>query len=172
VVVDLLPQLVEALLDVLLDARRHASILPSVDYDAGVRVALVALAFLVLAGSASAATFFFRMPSSNIGCVYSSEPGGGGPFLRCDILSGLKPAPQRPRGCTVDWKYGYRMRPTGRALTVCAGDTAVDRRAKAIPYGHRWLRGGFTCLSRKVGLRCRNRSGHGFFLSKRHSYRF
>ena len=136
------------------------------------RVALVVLLFLAPAGSAGAATFFFRMPSSNIGCVYSSEPGNGGPYLRCDILSGLKPAPQRPRGCTLDWKYGYRIRPTGRALTVCAGDTAVDRRAKAIPYGHRWSRGGFTCLSRKVGLRCRNRSGHGFFLSKKHSYRF
>jgi uncharacterized protein DUF6636 len=48
----------------------------------------------------------------------------------------------------------------------------VNRRAKSIPYGGKWSRGGFTCLSRKAGLRCRNRSGHGFFLSKQHSYRF
>jgi hypothetical protein len=148
------------------------SILPRRDYHAGVRFAGVVLLFLALAGSASAAIFFFRTPSANIGCIYSSEPGNGGPYLRCDILSGLKPAPQRPKGCTLDWKYGYRIRPTGRALTVCAGDTAVNRRAKPIPYGQRWSRGGFTCLSRKVGLRCRNRSGHGFFLSKKHSYRF
>ncbi|HEY6836928.1 MAG TPA: DUF6636 domain-containing protein [Gaiellaceae bacterium] len=127
---------------------------------------------LAFAASAPAAVYLFRTPSSNIGCLYSAEPGPGGPYLRCDILSGLKPAPKRPRGCTLDWKYGFRIRPTGPALTVCAGDTTLDRRAKAIPYGGTWSRGGFTCLSRKAGLRCRNRSGHGFFLSKQHSYRF
>ena len=136
------------------------------------RFVVVTALFLALAGSASAAVFMFRTPSSNIGCIFSSEPGFGGPELRCDILSGLKPAPTRPKGCTLDWKYGFRIRLTGPALKVCAGDTAVNRRAKAVPYGARWSRGGFTCLSRKAGLRCHNRSGHGFFLSKKHSYRF
>ena len=133
-------------------------------------VAGLVLAFA--ASTAHAAIFFFRTPSANIGCYFSLEPGAGGPYLRCDILSGLKPAPKRPKGCTLDWKYGFRLRPTGPALTVCAGDTAVDRRAKVIPYGAKWSRGGFTCLSRKIGLRCHNRSGRGFFLSKAHSYRF
>jgi hypothetical protein len=138
-----------------------------------VRIALAAtVVFLALTGTASAAIFFFRTPSSNIGCIYSAEPGGSGPYLRCDILSGLKPAPTRPRGCTLDWKYGYRIRPTGPALKVCAGDTAVSPRAKVVPYGTKWSSGAFTCLSRKAGLRCRNRSGHGFFLSRKHSYRF
>jgi hypothetical protein len=136
------------------------------------RFVFVTALFLALAGSASAAVFMFRTPSSNIGCIFSSEPGFGGPELRCDILSGLKPAPTRPKGCTLDWKYGFRIRLTGPGLKVCAGDTAVNRRAKAVPYGARWSRGGFTCLSRKAGLRCHNRSGHGFFLSKKHSYRF
>jgi hypothetical protein len=148
------------------------AILPSADYHLGVRFLVVGGLFLALAASAPAAVFFFRTPSSNIGCLYSSEPGLGGPYLRCDILSGLKPAPRRPKGCTLDWKYGYRLRPTGRALTVCAGDTAVNKRAKAIPYGGTWSRGGFTCLSKRTGLRCSNRSAHGFFLSKQHSYRF
>jgi hypothetical protein len=136
------------------------------------RFVVVTALFLALAGSASAAVFMFRTPSSNIGCIFSSEPGFGGPELRCDILSGLKPAPTRPKGCTLDWKYGFRIRLTGPALKVCAGDTAVNRRAKAVPYGAKWSRGGFTCLSRRAGLRCHNRSGHGFFLSKKHSYRF
>ena len=94
------------------------------DYHLGMRFVLVGALFLALAGSAHAALFMFRTPSSNIGCLFSSEPGFGGPYLRCDILSGLKPAPKRPKGCTLDWKYGYRLRPTGPALTVCAGDTA------------------------------------------------
>jgi hypothetical protein len=136
------------------------------------RLVVVAGLSLVLAGSASGAVFAFRTPSANIGCIFTSEPSFGGPELRCDILSGLKPAPTRPKGCTLDWKYGYRIRPTGPTLKVCAGDTAVNRRAKVVPYGTKWARGAFTCLSRRAGLRCHNRSGHGFFLSKKHSYRF
>jgi hypothetical protein len=136
------------------------------------RFVLVGALFLALAGSAHAAIFIFRTPSGNIGCAFNSDPGFGGVYLRCDIISGLKPAPPRPKGCTLDWKYGYEMRPTGRAQTVCAGDTAVNRRAKVVPYGTKWSRGGFACLSKRVGLRCRNRSGHGFFLSREHSYRF
>jgi len=148
------------------------AILASTAYHLGMRFVLVGALFMALAASAHAALFMFRTPSSNIGCLYSSEPGLGGPYLRCDILSGLKPAPKRPKGCTLDWKYGYRLRPTGPALTVCAGDTAVNRHAKVVPYGRRWARGAFTCLSRKAGLRCHNRGGNGFFLSKKHSYRF
>ena len=139
----------------------------------GLRFVVVSFVlFLALAGTASAAVFLFRMPSSNVGCAYSNEPGRGGPNLRCDILSGLKPAPKRPKGCTLDWKYGYRIRPTGPALKVCAGDTAMNRHATVVRYGAKWSSGAFTCLSRRVGLRCHNRSGHGFFLSKKHSYRF
>jgi hypothetical protein len=149
-------------------------ILSSVYYDPAMRMLVVAsVLFLALAGSASAAVFLFRMPSSNIGCAYSNEPGtAGGPSLRCDILSGLKPKPKRPPGCRLDWTFGYQMHPTGKSLRVCAGDTTVDRHAKVVRYGRRWIEGGFNCLSRKVGLRCKNRSGHGFFLSRKHSYRF
>jgi hypothetical protein len=92
--------------------------------------------------------------------------------LRCDILTGLNPPPGKPRSCQLDWKYGYQMHRTGRTQTVCAGVEAVDTRAKLLRYGHRWKRDGFNCFSQKVGLRCHNRSGHGFFISRKHSYRF
>jgi hypothetical protein len=149
-------------------------ILSSVYYDPAVRMfAVASVLFLALAGSGSAAVFLFRMPSSNIGCAYSSEPGtSGGPTLRCDILSGLKPKPKRPPGCNLDWTFGYQMHATGKSLRVCAGDTTVDPRSKVVRYGHRWRAGGLTCLSRRIGLRCTNRSGHGFFLSRTHSFRF
>jgi hypothetical protein len=137
-----------------------------------VRVAVVVALALGLAAPAQALVLQFRTPSSNIGCIFSSEPGDGGPYLRCDILSGLKPKPARPKGCTLDWTFGYELNAGGRARIVCAGDTAVNRRAKALRYGSKWSRGGFSCASRRTGLRCRNRSGHGFFLSKQHSYRF
>jgi hypothetical protein len=134
--------------------------------------AALTLLALALAAPAQAVLVQFRTPTSNIGCVYSSEPGRTGPYLRCDILSGLKPKPRRPNGCTVDWTFGFQMNRTGRARTVCAGDTAVNTHAKVLRYGHKWTAGGFSCTSRRTGLRCRNRSGHGFSLSRAHSYRF
>jgi hypothetical protein len=137
-----------------------------------VRAALVALLALALAAPAQAILVQFRTPTSNIGCVYSFEPGTSGRYLRCDILSGLKPKPRRPKGCTLDWTFGFQKSRTGRARTVCAGDTALNPRAKVLRYGHKWSANGFTCTSRRTGLRCRNRSAHGFFLSRARSYRF
>ena len=128
------------------------------------------LAVLALAFAATAQAFFvqFRTPSGNIGCAFSSPPGS----LRCDILTGLKPRPPKPQSCDLDWGFGYSLGPTGRARVVCAGDTAVDRRSTVIRYGRTWSRSGFTCASRIGGLRCTNRTGHGFFLSRLRSYRF
>jgi hypothetical protein len=137
-----------------------------------VRLALTAALLLALSGSGIAAAAFvqFRTPSGNIGCAFTAIRGSGS--LRCDILSGLKPRPPKPQGCRLDWGFGYSLGPTGRARVVCAGDTAVDRRAKALRYGRTWSRVGLACTSRVAGLRCRNRSGHGFFLSRLRSYRF
>jgi hypothetical protein len=136
------------------------------------RIAVIAALALAFAAPAHALLMQFRTPSGNIGCVFNLEPSRVGPYLRCDILSGLKPKPPRPKGCTLDWTYGFQLRWTGPATTVCAGDTAVNRRAKVLRYGATWSQSGLACTSRKAGLRCTNRAGHGFFLSKQHSYRF
>ena len=120
----------------------------------------VAAALLGLAGPAQRpAIEFFRMPSGNIGCVYSARDA----VLRCDILSGLRPEPRRR--CELDWT-GVSLTAAGRARAVCAGDTAVDRRAPVLRYGRTWRRGGITCFSQRTGLRCRNRAAHGFLLAR------
>jgi hypothetical protein len=72
---------------------------------------LVLVLALVLPASASAKFVFFQTPSHNIGCAYSSSPAS----LRCDIRSGLKPAPPKPKGCQNDWTFGYSVNATGRA---------------------------------------------------------
>jgi hypothetical protein len=125
---------------------------------------------LLLATPASARDVFtvFKTPSGNIGCAYSWFSGET-PYLRCDIRSGLVPRPPKPNGCDLDWGYGYEMRSVGQAHSFCAGDTALDPRARVLAYGSRWSRGGFTCVSRTTGLTCRNRSGHGFLLSRARS---
>jgi hypothetical protein len=143
------------------------------DHDVG-PVLLGALVFALAPAAASPSTLVaFRTPSGNIGCVYDSGSSpGSGPSLRCDIRSRLRPLPPKPRACDVDWGDSYELGRTGRARITCHGDTAILPRSRVLRYGSSWRRSGFVCTSRIVGLRCHNASGHGFFLSKQHSYRF
>jgi hypothetical protein len=138
-----------------------------------VRVALVlTVVGLAVTGAARAAVVLFRTPSGNIGCVYSSAGYGLPAFLRCDIRSGLVPKPGQPRNCHLNYGDSYGIAKHGRAVVVCHGDTAIDPHARALPYGTSWARDGFRCSSQATGLKCSNLSGHGFFLSREHSYTF
>jgi Family of unknown function (DUF6636) len=133
-------------------------------------VALAACASLV--GVARGSTVIsFRTPSGNIGCVYSSGLGSRA-SLRCDIRSRLRPRPHKPHGCNLDWGDSYDLAAGGRARLTCHGDTAILPHSHVLRYGSRWKHAGITCRSRTTGLRCFNRAGHGFFLSRQHSYRF
>jgi hypothetical protein len=133
----------------------------------------ILIAFMLAATPARASSIIitFRTPSGNIGCFFTSGIGPG-PAIRCDIRSGLRPKPPRPRKCELDWGDSYELGATGRAGVTCHGDTAIDPRARVLRYGSTWRRGAFTCKSSVTGLRCRNRSSHGFFMSRQHSYRF
>jgi hypothetical protein len=140
-----------------------------------VKPALLGAVVLLTAGvGAATAGGFFQTPSKNIGCIYLAPYAGQKqPYLRCDIGGGLHPLPPRPKSCDLDWGYGYSMIGAyGRATTFCAGDTARDPRAPILRYGQTWRKGPFTCLSQRIGLRCTNRAGHGFFLSRQRSYTF
>jgi len=133
---------------------------------------VVVCAHVVGAAQAGVSAFVtFRTPSGNIGCVYARGPGAP-TSLRCDIRSGLLPRPHKPPGCRLAWGDSYSMNATGGVVLTCHGDTAVLPNARILRYGTQWRRSGFVCRSRTVGLRCKNRSGHGFFLSRQHSYRF
>ena len=136
-------------------------------------VALGLLAVGIAAGAALGASGAetFRTPSGNIYCAY--EHYDFAPIrLRCEIRGGIKPLPPKPAGCAFDWGDGYSLRQFGPARVLCISDTVYDRNAKVIAYGRTWHGGGFTCVSRQAGLRCTNPRGHGFFLSKEHSYTF
>ena len=112
----------------------------------------------------------FKTPSRNIVCVHDASAVG------CSIKSGLvpRPAPRRP-GCMVS--NDVFLRATGRATTgpsICpgedegdAGALAMEPVARVLAYGQTW-RGtnGLRCDSATTGLTCRNRDGHGFFLSR------
>jgi hypothetical protein len=42
----------------------------------------------------------------------------------------------------------------------------TKRTADVLGYGQTWSGGGLRCTSALTGLTCRNKSGHGFFLSR------
>jgi hypothetical protein len=139
------------------------------------RAAVVTGFVLAVAGAGSAfgasGADTFRMPSGNVYCAYehySFAPKD----LRCEIRSGVKPLPPKPSWCDVDWGAGFAMRQTGLAHILCVGDTIYDPKAKVLAYGRTWTGGGFSCTSQVAGLRCTNPRGHGFFLSRGHSYAF
>jgi hypothetical protein len=138
--------------------------------------AAVALGLAVLAAGAAPAlgasgAETFRMPSGNIYCAY--EHYSFAPIdLRCEIRTGVKPLPAKPASCTADWGAGYSIRQIGLAHVLCISDTISNPNAKVLAYGSTWHGGGFTCSSSTKGLRCMNPRGHGFFLSKEHSYTF
>jgi len=129
------------------------------------RTAVAALAALVLAAPAGAGNFF-RTPSGNIYCAYFA------PQLRCDIKSGLKPLPPKPASCDFDWGAGFKLGATGRAYVSCVSDSVYDPSSKVLTYGSTWRTGTLSCASQQAGLRCRNGAGHGFFMSRAHSYAF
>ena len=115
----------------------------------------------------------FSTPSKNIGCQYARfDAQGNTPAfpatLRCDIRTGLRPKPAKPRGCNLDWGDSLEMRKRSRVTVTCHGDTALGDR-HVLGYGKTWRHDGFTCVSRMSGLTCRNLAGHGFFLSRQRS---
>jgi len=137
----------------------------------GVKYPLAAaVALIVLTGSASASTSSglkgFQTPSRNIVC--GGYTGSQSAWLRCDISSGLKPKPTRPKGCEFDFGGTLTLGAKGRAGIGCVSDVVLPNpaRARVLAYGATWRYGPFRCRSTRSGLTCRNGAGHGFFLSR------
>jgi hypothetical protein len=123
--------------------------------------------------SRSGASSYFRTPTGNIVCFHAgARPGPA--LVLCGIKSGLKPAPPR-RSCTEGEFVSDRveLRVTGRTeVPSCAGDpgpfVGLHVGAHVLGYGKTWSGSGLRCTSAIAGLTCRNRSRHGFFLSRAH----
>lgn len=122
---------------------------------------------LVSVASADTVTFI-RTPSKNIYCA--REKLGRSDMLRCDVGHLAHQAP-KPKGCRFSWGTSFGMNARGRARALCVSDSVMDPHAKTLAYGKTRRIGPFTCTSKTSGLRCSNRSGHGFVLN-RTRYRF
>jgi hypothetical protein len=141
-------------------------------------VAVLGLALILLgSGSAQAKPRLprygsFKTPSKNIVCGYALDVHGLA-SMECGIKSGLRPPPHRIH-CLAGDPNDKRLslRDLGRAAPVrCAGDPGpllpqIEARARVLAYGAHIRIGGITCSFAITGLTCRNRSAHGFFLSR------
>ncbi len=108
----------------------------------------------------------FRSPSGNIQC-----------FVVRSLYCSIDKANYRARfeaSCDLDW-HGFQLNAANRARSYCTSNaaynmgTARPNNAK-LAYGKSFRHGVFTCLSRITGVTCRNRTGHGLFVS-RQAYR-
>jgi hypothetical protein len=115
------------------------------------------LALLAFPAGASASFIQFRSPTGRIGCAFESG-GGLKPIVRCEW------AGSNDRALWV----GVR----GRAHRLKISDTVRDPHAKVLRYGRSLRFHRIKCTSRRTGMTCRNRSGHGFTVSVQHQTRF
>jgi hypothetical protein len=132
------------------------------------------LVTLVAAGAANAKKTplpGFHSPSGNIKCFY--VPGQTS-VLRCKIgraayskrLTAYCGSP--PIG--VDWA-GFELTPVRKGAVTCSGGVlySPERQVPVFvnqPYGTTWRHGAFSCDSGRTGVTCRNRTGHGLFISR------
>jgi hypothetical protein len=115
----------------------------------------------------------FRSPSGNIKCYYNPRgltSRGFTPVVRCSLDHADYGLKLQHRCKAGDW-HGFTLTPTKKPLLFCpAGATGDHPAYRTLAYGKSWQRGPFACTSRTTGVTCRNRTGHGLFVS-RQAYR-
>jgi hypothetical protein len=126
---------------------------------------------LAVCGSATAKTVLpgFHSPTGNIRCLFVHGA------LRCQIARAdyaktLQARCMAPGGAGVDW-HGFELGATVKGGVTCSGGILYSPDTERpvyvnLPYGRTWRQGVFTCTSQITGVTCRNRTGHGLFVSR------
>ncbi len=129
-------------------------------------ISRVTLLFFLIPSPATADIWTFETPSENIQCSVGQEAEFSDIYCTIINRSG-PPAMPRPSNCNEDWGHSFFMMDTGPVKMEC-GEHSDDKGGyDRAEYGVTGEFGGFTCHSSAKGLRCENRDGHGFFLSRK-----
>ena len=119
-----------------------------------------------------------RTPTHNISCFVVPVKPTARMNLLCDVKRSSYGAGLQHRcidgPAGLDW-HGFELSGNGSARVVCTGGVLYDigrdtPSYRVLAYGRTWRSHAFACASRRTGLTCVNRAGHGLFLS-RESYR-
>jgi Family of unknown function (DUF6636) len=132
-------------------------------------VAIVVAAACASASAAGRSTLpGFRSPSQNIRCFVVDK-------LYCSIRRSeyggrLQARCMSPKGEGLDW-HGFVLAPAAKGRLYCTSNPPYDMGRqhpsnRTLAYGKSFHRGSFTCSSRASGITCRNRNGHGLFVSR------
>jgi peptidoglycan hydrolase-like protein with peptidoglycan-binding domain len=128
-------------------------------------------AFAASASTAYADVWTFETPSENVQCTVG-EAGGESAGVLSDISCTIiersgPPALPRPPSCTSGWGHVFSMRERGPVTMECGHPSQDKSGFHTADYGVTGEFAGFTCHSSTKGLKCTNRDGNGFFLSRR-----
>jgi len=152
----------------LLAGRRMGRVIePEVNMKSSLLISFaVAVAVAAVAASSAAAgrTILpgFRTPSGNIRCFVVDK-------LYCSIGHSAYGRGLQAR-CDLDW-HGFVLGPAAKAKVYCTSNSPYDMGKqrpsnRILKYGKSFHRAAFTCSSRRAGITCRNRTGHGLFVSR------
>ncbi|UXZ04692.1 DUF6636 domain-containing protein [Moraxella nasicaprae] len=124
--------------------------------------------FLAVAGflPLSALAVEFQSPSGNILCSGDEYELG---YVSCFIMEtdNARPPIPRPSSCDADWGQDFGLNRTGRAHMNCYSDFPYNQGARVLAYGQSVSGKGWTCTSQQSGMRCTNKDGRGFLLSRK-----
>jgi Family of unknown function (DUF6636) len=146
---------------------------------------LILLVLFVTAAAAAGTAFSatrlpgVRSPSGNIKCLFvpgpASPSGKRLPSMLLCTIARADYAKKLVAHCgappiQVDWG-GFSLGERTKGSIVCTGGVLYDPDTQrpsfvTLPYGKSWRHGVFTCWSRVSGVTCRNRAGHGLFVSR------
>ncbi|EGC16428.1 Uncharacterised protein [Kingella denitrificans] len=119
----------------------------------------------------------FTSPSKNIRCRGDEPTDPTADFkgfngVTCSVYRDNATIPElpHPKGCPTDSLTVFTLHSTGKSAreAECSGDPyyTFHRPVKALPYGETLRGNGWQCSSSTNGIRCENKSGHGFELNQ------
>lgn len=135
---------------------------------AAVAVCVLAALALVSPGASSASTMNWHTPSGNIKC---------GIGLKHHVVCLIIEQTFAPGSCDGVFSTSGAVGRRGRArlVTGCfsgAPFNVTGEGSRTLRYGKSITRYGVTCRSSRRGMRCRNKSGHGFQLRRSAAAKF
>ncbi len=109
--------------------------------------------------------FGFMTPSGNIYC--NGQVSGGG-VVECTIVSRSGEfALPKPASCAGVWGHEFTLEGSGSTMMKCGEAPEGVDYSDIANYGASADFGDITCTSERAGLTCSNKTGRGFFLSRR-----
>ena len=137
-----------------------------------VALALTAALAAAADGSPSAANppiRSFTLTGGKVTCVMTGgQPATAGALCLGTLNKGVKPFPRPNCHGTGDPGGGLSIGTTGRSRGLCLSENPIVPPVKLLAYGKSISLGGVTCkaVSATVGVRCTNRTRHGFQMSR------